>query len=129
MIAAEKYVSLTTRKKDGSTVSSPVWIAALPDGRVGFTTDATSGKVKRIGNFDDVTLQACDSRGRVKPGSEQVSGRASIVEGAEYEVVRAAVKAKYGLTFTVLMTGSSIWSKLRRRPESGVGVVIDVEGA
>ncbi len=31
-IADEKYVLITTYRKNGDAVSSPVWIAPLPDG-------------------------------------------------------------------------------------------------
>ena len=51
-IASEQYVSITTSRRDGRTVSSPVWIAPLADGRVGFTTGSASGKVKRIVEID-----------------------------------------------------------------------------
>jgi PPOX class probable F420-dependent enzyme len=129
MIAAEKYVSLTTRKKDGTTVSSPVWIAALPDGRVGFSTGSTTGKVKRIRNFPEVTLQPCDSRGRVAEGASVITGRATIVEGADYEPVQAAIRAKYGLMFTILTGSGRLWSKLRRRVEVSVGVAIELDAA
>ena len=80
-IADEKYVVLTTTKKNGQTVPTPVWIAPLPDGSLGFTTELTSGKVKRIRNFPDVTLQASNVRGVVKPGSSPVTARASVLTG------------------------------------------------
>jgi hypothetical protein len=37
-IATEKYVSLSTHKNNGDLVATPAWIAALPDGSIGFTT-------------------------------------------------------------------------------------------
>ncbi|WP_395159675.1 pyridoxamine 5'-phosphate oxidase family protein, partial [Ilumatobacter sp.] len=46
-ISDAKFVSLTTYKKDGTPKPLPVWIAALPDGRVGFTTSGESWKAKR----------------------------------------------------------------------------------
>ena len=38
-IAEEAYVRLTTFTRDGTPKQSPVWIAALADGRLGFTTE------------------------------------------------------------------------------------------
>ena len=67
-ITDEKYVSFTTLRKNGTPVSSPVWIAPLGDGTAGFTTDATSGKVKRVRKNAQVTLRPCTSRGKVAPG-------------------------------------------------------------
>ena len=96
-LAAEKYLSITTTKRNGDAVSSPVWIASLPDGRLGFTTDSSSGKVKRIRNFPAVTLQACDMRGRVKAGSQPVPATAIVLIGADAAPVKAAIRSKYGV--------------------------------
>ncbi len=60
-IADEKYVALTTYKKDGSTKSLPVWIADFGGGQVGFTTSSSSYKVKRINNDSRVILQPSNS--------------------------------------------------------------------
>ena len=78
-ITDEKYVLLTTFRKNGDAVPSPVWIVALPDGTAGFTTEATSGKVKRIGNNSSVTLQPCSMRGTVHPGSTVVNATAEVL--------------------------------------------------
>lgn len=96
-LADEKYVSITTTKRNGDTVSSPVWIAALPDGRLGFTTEAASGKVKRIRNFPAVTLQPCDMRGRVKEGTQPVGATAIVLRGDDAAPTKAAIRSKYGL--------------------------------
>lgn len=65
-ISSEKYVSLTTYRKDGTPKRVPVWIADLGDGTVGFTTASSSYKVKRIGNNPKVTLQPSDTRGNAQ---------------------------------------------------------------
>ena len=76
-IADEKYVALTTYKKDGTTKSLPVWIADFGGGQVGFTTSSSSYKVKRINNDSRVTVQPSNAKGEVKDGTEAVSGSAS----------------------------------------------------
>ncbi|MEZ5249426.1 MAG: hypothetical protein R2713_09520 [Ilumatobacteraceae bacterium] len=43
-LADEKYVVLTTTRKDGRSVPTPVWIAALPDGALGFTTELRAAR-------------------------------------------------------------------------------------
>ena len=55
-ISDEKYVVLTTFRRNGDAVATPVWIVGLPDGTAGFTTEIDSGKVKRIRNNASVTL-------------------------------------------------------------------------
>ena len=65
-IADEKYVALTTYKKDGSEKTLPVWIADFGEGTIGFTTSSSSYKVKRIANDSRVAIQPSDSRGNVR---------------------------------------------------------------
>ncbi len=117
-IAAEKYVSLVSRKKNGDTVATPVWIAALNGDTLGFTTDLTSGKVKRIRNFADVTLQPCNSKGVVKAGSSPVPAIAEVLTGADIAPVSAAIKAKYGLMVKLVDIGYAVGSLVRRSKPS-----------
>ena len=56
-IADENYVALTTFRKNGERKNTPIWIADLGDGTIGFTTSKDSWKVKRIGNDPRVELQ------------------------------------------------------------------------
>lgn len=99
-IASEKYICLTTYKKDGTAKELPVWIADLGDGTVGFTTSSSSYKVKRMGNNSNVLLQPSDSKGKPHAGTEPVSGSAEIRSGADFSRVEAIVKKKYGLQYT-----------------------------
>ena len=118
-IAAEKYVSLITFRKNGEAVASPVWITSLPDGSAGFTTEDGSGKVKRIRNNPKVTLQACSARGTVKAGSSVVEGTAEVLLGVDAEPMRAAINSKYSV-MTKLFKVGELWRKVRRKPEPAV---------
>lgn len=96
-LAAEKYISFTTFRKDGTPVSSPTWLVSLADGRVGFWTSSRSGKAKRLAHTAKVTLQPSDARGRAKAGTAQVEGTAEMVtSGAVFDEVVSKVRAKYG---------------------------------
>lgn len=117
-IADEKYVSVTTMKRSGDTVSTPVWIVETPDGRIGFITDADSGKVKRITNFPDVTVQPSDSRGRVRPGTEPVAATATIVRGDDLAPFGEALRAKYGLMVPLIDAGYRVRNVVTRRSAS-----------
>ncbi len=58
-LGTEKYALLTTFRKDGRAVSTPLWV--MPDGDgVAFWTPDNTGKVKRIRNSGRVTITACD---------------------------------------------------------------------
>ncbi len=116
-IASEKYVCLTTYKKDGTTKELPVWIADLGDGTVGFTTSSSSYKVKRLKNNNRLILQPSDSKGKVAAGSQPVEGSAQIGTGADFERVQGIVKQKYGIQYT----GISLVGKMAKLIGKGSG--------
>src|SRR5579862_9172454 len=95
-LSDEKYMLLTTFRRDGTPVSSPVWVVPLDGPKVGFWTSSGSGKAKRLAHTARVTVQPCDGRGRVKPGTSPIEATARLVSGAEFEAIRERVVAKYG---------------------------------
>ncbi|SDT39411.1 hypothetical protein SAMN04488543_4131 [Friedmanniella luteola] len=95
------FVSLTTYRRSGAAVSTPVWVAADGDDLVVLTPSA-SGKVNRLRHDARVELRPCSRRGAVAPDAPTVAGRAA-VEPASVEHVRGLVKAKYGLEYRVFM--------------------------
>ena len=117
VISDEKYVLLTTFRKSGDAVSSPVWIAPLADGGAGFTTEPDVGKVKRIRNTPRVTLQACSATGKVKPGAEVVEATAAVKVGAEAGPIKKAIRRKYWL-MVPLLSVPSFFAKLVRRKQT-----------
>ena len=63
----EKYVNLSTQKKDGSFVNTPVWFAQDEDKNDFYIFSAgEAGKVKRIRNFSSVKVAICDVRGNLQ---------------------------------------------------------------
>ena len=119
-LSAGKYLSLTTFKRDGSAVATPVWVARDGDQLV-VITDASSGKAKRLKKDEHVQLAPCDMRGKITgPGSE---GRATLVDEADTAHITSLIKRKYGLAYAVI----GLMEKLRRRGSSGsVGIRIEV---
>ena len=57
-----KNLLLTTFRKDGTPVATPVWFV-IHDGELHTTTLENAGKVKRIRNNPRVTVAACTVRG------------------------------------------------------------------
>ncbi len=119
----EKYVSFTTFRRSGEAVSTPVWIADLGDGAIGFTTAVETGKAKRLRHTDRVEVRPSDFRGRVRKSAPTRTGSARLVEGDDAERVRAAIKQKYGWMFTL----TRLAYKLMRRPMADVGVVVTLD--
>jgi PPOX class probable F420-dependent enzyme len=95
-LSDEKYMRFTTFRRDGTPVSTPVWVVPLDDGRIGFWTSSGSGKAKRLAHTSRVEMTPSDARGRVKDGAQTLEGTAQLVQGAELEAIRQKVVAKYG---------------------------------
>jgi uncharacterized protein len=125
-IADEKYVLLTTTRRNGQTVPTPVWIVSLPDGSAGFTTDLTSGKVKRIRNNSAVTLQPCSMRGTITPGSSAVQATATVVTGTEAEAVAKAINRKYWAMTKVLGIGNLLRKVFRPKSENNTPCAVQL---
>jgi len=122
----EKYILLTTFRRDGTPVSTPVWIVPLGGGTFGFTTSSGSGKAKRLAHTSRVTVQASDVRGHVKPGSSPIEATASVVTGVEHGMIKAKVKAKYGIMTDITRFLGFLGGILKRKPipYADLGVVL-----
>ncbi|KZF04531.1 MULTISPECIES: PPOX class F420-dependent oxidoreductase [unclassified Rhodococcus (in: high G+C Gram-positive bacteria)] len=116
-IAKGKYVLLTTFKKDGTGVPTPLW-GALDGDRLLVWTVSDSWKVKRIRRNPAVTLAPCDMRGN--PQGDAVDARAEILDADRTEKARAAIASKYGILGWLTVKGSV----LRRGKSGSVGLAI-----
>src|SRR3712207_9288216 len=67
LFRSHEFARLTTYRKGGKPVPTPVWFA-LAEGRVYVFTDVESGKVKRIRNDPRATLAPSGFRGRPRGG-------------------------------------------------------------
>ena len=116
-LGSEKYVLLTTFRRDGRAVSTPLWV--VPDGTgLAFWTPRDSGKVKRIRNSGRVTVVGCDFRGN--PRGEPIEARARIGDEADRLRVGKSLGRKYGLVGRLSLAGS----RLRRGTHGTVAIVV-----
>ncbi|QFZ22532.1 PPOX class F420-dependent oxidoreductase [Saccharothrix syringae] len=112
-----KYLLLTTYRKDGTPVPTPVWVVS--DGTALYAWSAAdAGKVKRIRRGGEVEVGPCDLRGN--PTGPQVPGRARLLDRAGSDRVRALIARKYGLLGRLTLLGS----RLRRGVGGSVGIEI-----
>lgn len=93
-LQGEKYINLTTFRKNGQGVATPVWFAEA-DGKLFVYTGADSGKVKRVRNNGDVGLAACDTRGKLHGPSLQ--GTARLIDGDAARAAERVLNRKYPL--------------------------------
>ncbi len=96
----QKYISLTTFRRSGTAVATPVWFVRLEDTLYVYTA-ATAGKVKRIRNAPQVQLAVCSIRGRVKGPTITAVARI-VTDPQEQARARAALDAKYWLARRLL---------------------------
>ncbi len=122
-IADGKYMALTTYRKSGEAVTTPVWVVALDDGRIGFWTSSASGKAKRLRHTPRVLVQASDMRGRPTEGSTPLEGTAELTSPPMPEVIDK-VKAKYGFTTKVAKWMAKLAHPIHTPPYADVTVAI-----
>lgn len=127
-LSDEKYIRVTTFKKDGTAVSTPTWVVELDDGKIGFYTSSTSGKAKRLRNNPNVIVQASDSRGRAKPDTSPLEGTAAVVTGFERDAIYDKVVTKYGFMTKVTRLLAKVGGivKRKKQPYADCAVVISI---
>ncbi|MEY2849714.1 MAG: hypothetical protein RI885_2381 [Actinomycetota bacterium] len=102
-LADERFVSLTTFRKTGVAVSTPVWIARDGDALI-VTTPDDSGKVKRLRNDPRIELRPCSRMGAVADDAPVATGTAEISGGADAESrLERIFKAKYRFEYSLIM--------------------------
>ena len=89
-----EYLLVTTYRRDGRPVPTPVWFAGA-NGRFVFTTGADTGKVKRIRNTPRVRLAPCDMRGKLR-GTWRDATATLLDDPASCARAYAALRARYG---------------------------------
>ncbi|MEZ5115625.1 MAG: PPOX class F420-dependent oxidoreductase [Candidatus Nanopelagicales bacterium] len=117
-LGAERYISLTTFRADGSAVATPVWVVADGD-LLRVITNADSWKVQRINADPRVTVAPCDARGNVR--GDAVPGTARCTDAAGTQHTLELVNAKYGIQAKAVR----LLGTLRRQPaDARVGLEI-----
>lgn len=110
-----QYLNLSTQKRDGSWVDTPVWFA--PDATnscLYVFSEGKAGKVKRIRNFPSVKVNPCSVTGHLA-GAWEVA-QAEILQSLP--VQREAyqwLRKKYGWKLALLDLGSRLAGKINQR--------------
>lgn len=119
-----QYVSLTTFRRSGEGVATPVWIARDGDTLLVITNDNV-GKTKRLANDSRVTLRPCDVRGRIADGAPTYAGTAVVVRSAaEVAVVKRAMSSKY-LLARIGNTAEGVLGRfMGRAPRAGIRITL-----
>jgi len=101
-IRGQKYMLLTTFRKSGVGVPTPVWFGEGRD-KLYVMTRSDSGKYKRIRNNSRVQIAPCTIRGKVT--GRQVEARARLLPEQDWGIAQQAIRRKYWLARL------PVWSK------------------
>jgi len=93
-IRGQRYISLSTFRKNGVAVRTPVWFAE-ENGKLYVMTNSKLGKYKRIRNNPAVKIASCTIRGKVT--GPEFSATARIMRAEEFAAARQGIRAKYWL--------------------------------
>jgi PPOX class probable F420-dependent enzyme len=88
-------VLLSTRRRDGRTVDTPVNLVVDEQGLGYFRTWSTSGKARRLRNFPGVRVAPCSFTGRPQ-GSDQPAV-ASLLSGSDVDLARTLLARRFPL--------------------------------
>jgi uncharacterized protein len=102
-IRGQKYISLTTLRRSGAAVPTPVWFGEKDD-KIYVMTRSDSGKYKRIRNDPWVRVAPCTVRG--KTTGPEFAAMARILPPDAWPAAHKTLKQKYWLTRITLFWSS-----------------------
>lgn len=122
-LIAGKYLSITSYRRDGTGVATPVWFV-IEDDHLLVMTAVASGKVKRIRRNPFVTVAACSARGRLR--GRLIAARAELLSSTEVERVKRLMGHKYRVDLLFIRPIRALQSLLHpeRRNETTTIVAI-----
>ncbi len=110
-LGRQRYISITTHRRDGSPVATPVWVTAS-GGRLYVWTGAQTGKARRIRRNPEITIAPCTARGA--PTGPAVPASAQVVAITDRPEIWPLFLAKYGLQLRAIMWFGRVSRMLRR---------------
>jgi uncharacterized protein len=108
-----RYLALTTFRRNGAAVTTPVWFAA-DGGRLLVWTSPSSGKAKRLRANPAVTIAPCSVRGQLL--GPAVDATAILLPDSAARLVQDQLNAKYGLVKRIYDATMGVSRAIRRRP-------------
>ena len=118
-----KYLSITSYKRDGTSVATPVWFVQQ-DGRLLVETDAGSGKIKRIRRHPAVLVAVCTATGRLR--GPQVPATAEVLPDSEVGAVRPLIRRKYRADMVIIGPLRFVQARLHIGPRETKPVILAI---
>jgi PPOX class probable F420-dependent enzyme len=119
-----RYLSITSFKRDGTGVATPVWFVS--DGaRLFAFTDLQSLKIRRIRRNPHVLVASCRVNGKLR--REPVAARAEVLTaGADLEHVQKLLLARYKISYRVVMLFYRLGRRLRGKQSVADGAALAI---
>ena len=116
-LKSASYLNLTTFRRSGEAVATPLWFAEH-EGVLYVQTFPTAGKLKRIDHTTRVMVAPCTLNGKAL--GVEIEGEARIVtDEQEILLAEVALSLKYGLVRRIYFAALNMYGRLRRRAPSG----------
>ena len=119
-----RYLSVTSFKRDGTGVATPVWFVS--DGaRLFALTDLHSAKVRRIRRNSGVLAAPCRASGKLR-GAPLPAHAEVLTEAPDLDRVQKLLRDRYKISYRVVMLVYRIGRRLRGRQAVADGAVLAI---
>ena len=118
-----KYLSLTSFRRDGTGVATPVWFVEA-GGRLLVETDAASYKVRRIRRDPRVTIAPCTATGRLR--GAPVPAWAELLPDTEVAHVEQLMARKYRVDLLFIKPFRALQRALHRNRPRETPVILEL---
>lgn len=119
-----RYLSITSFRRDGTGVATPVWIVSNGE-RLFALTDLHSAKSRRIRRNPLVMVAPCRADGKLR--GEEMPARAEVLTAtADLERVQKRLLERYELTYRVVMFFYRLGRRLRRQTSVADGAALAI---
>ena len=123
-ILKAQYVALTTYRRDGTPVVTPVWAAAEGDSLFIFS-NPNAGKVKRVRNSSRATIAPCTATGTITGAA--LPAEAFLLSDDQMSKVWSLLVKKYGIAARLFVIYDRARALLRLQRSAGIVVHLSAQ--
>jgi uncharacterized protein len=109
-----RYIALTTYRRDGRPVTTPVWAVPL-EGKLYVVTANSTGKAQRVRATGKVRFAPCNASGRHIQGEWREGSGRIVQDEARRSRALAALQRKYGWQLSLAMLVYRLRGSYRER--------------
>ncbi len=109
------YISLSTWRRNGKEVSTPVWFAASSDTTFFCFSAADAGKVKRLRNSPSAKVASCDARGGKLGDWHEAKAFLVTDDSKQIDQAYTLLKKKYGIQMSITNLMSRLGGRINNR--------------